>query len=167
MTSRFGEIHSFQTVATRLTAPYGPMERVTGHRANQSVLKELTRRVVCGEPIVVGDRSQGSDFAYVADIANGICSVLDAPSPSHFAYNVSTGRWLTLGDIIDAIKESRPDVQVVEAIPGDDGEISLETSRPRLDVSRLRDDIGFTAEYDLSAGLNTYLQWREENSFRD
>jgi len=167
LTSRFGEIHSFQTVATRLTAPYGPMERVTGHRANQSVLKELTRRVVCGEPIVVGDRSQGSDFAYVADIANGICSVLDAPSPSHFAYNVSTGRWLTLGDIIDAIKESRPDVQVVEAIPGDDGEISLETSRPRLDVSRLRDDIGFTAEYDLSAGLNAYLQWREENGFRD
>ena len=167
LTGRFGEIHGFQTVATRLTAPYGPMERVTGHRANQSVLKELTRRVVCGEPIVVGDRNQGNDFAYVADIANGICSVLDAPSPSHFAYNVSTGRWLTLGDIIDAIKESRPDVQVVEAIPGDDGEISLETSRPRLDVSRLRDDIGFTAEYDLSAGLNTYLQWREENGFRD
>ncbi len=167
LTSRFGELHSFQTVATRLTSPYGPMERVTGHRANQSVLKELTRRVVCGEPIAVGDRSQGSEFAYVVDVANGICSVLDAPSPSHFAYNISTGRWLTLGDIVNAIKESRPGIEVVEAVPGDNEEVALANSLPRLDVSRLRDDIGFTAEYDLSAGLNAYLQWREESGFRE
>ncbi len=36
LTRRFGEVHGFQTVATRLSSPYGPMDRVTGHRANQS-----------------------------------------------------------------------------------------------------------------------------------
>ncbi len=167
LTRRFGEMHGFQTLATRLSSPYGPMERVTGHRANQSVVKDLTGRIIRGETIAVSDRGLGRDYTYVADTAGGICSVLDAPSPSHFAYNVSTGRWLTLGDIIDALQELRPGIRVVEASPGDDNDVSLGGSRSRMDVSRLRDDIGFTAEHDLAAGLTAYLQWREEHGFRD
>ncbi len=167
LTRRFGEMHGFPTVATRLSSPYGPMERVTGHRANQSVVKDLTGRVVRGEAIVVSDRSLGRDYTYVADIAGGICSVLDAPNPSHFAYNVSNGHWVTLGDIIDALKELRPGIHVVEVSPGDDNDVSLDGSRSRMDVSRLRDDIGFTAEYDLAAGLTAYMQWRDEYGFRD
>lgn len=167
LTRRFGEVHGFQTVATRLSSPYGPMERVTGHRANQSVIKDVTGRIVRGEPIAVSDRSVGRDYTYVADIAGGICSVLDAPNPSHFAYNVSAGQWLSLGDIIDMLKELRHGIQVVEAAPGDDNDVSYGGSRIRMDVSRLRDDIGFTAEYDLAAGLNAYLQWREEYGFHE
>ena len=92
---------------------------------------------------------------------------MDAPNPSHFAYNVSAGRWLSLGDMIDALQELRPGIQVVDASPGDDNDVSYGGSRSRMDVSRLRDDIGFTAEYDLAAGLNGYLEWREEYGFRD
>ena len=167
LTRRFGEMHGFQTSATRLSSPYGPMERVTGHRANQSVLKDLTGRMMRGDPIAVSNRGLGRDYTYVADTAAGICSVLDAANPSHFAYNVSTGRWLNLGDVIDALNELRPGVQVVEASPGDENDVSLGGSRSRMDVSRLRDDIGFTAEYDLTAGLTAYLQWREEFGFKD
>ena len=167
LTRRFGEMHGFRTFATRLGSPYGPMERVTGHRANQSVVKDLTGRIVRGEEIAVSNRSLGRDYTYVADTAGAICSVLDAPNPSHFAYNVSAGLWATLGDIIDALKELRPGIQVVEASPGDDNDVSYGGSSARIDVSRLRDDIGFTAEYDLATGLTAYLQWREKHGFRD
>jgi len=167
LTRRYGELHGFHTVATRLSSPYGPMERITGHRANQSVVKDLTGRIVRGEPIAVSDRQLGRDFTYVADIAGGICNVLDAPNPSHFVYNVSSGRWVSLGDIIDTLKELRPGIEVVEASTGDGNDVSSGGSRSRMDVSRLRDDIGFTAEYDLSAGLNAYLGWREEYGFRE
>ena len=167
LTRRFGELHGFQTSATRLGSPYGPMERVTGHRANQSVVKEITGRIVRGEQIAVSNRGVGHDHTYVADIASGICSVLDAPNPSHFAYNVSAGRWVTVGDIIDALKELRPGIDVVKASPGDDNDVSYGSSMSMMDVSRLRDDIGFTAEYDLAAGLTAYLQWREEYGFLD
>ena len=92
---------------------------------------------------------------------------MGARSPSHFACNVSAGRWLSLGDMIDALQELRPGIQVVDASPGDDNDVSYGGSRSRMDVSRLRDDIGFTAEYDLAAGLNGYLEWREEYGFRD
>ena len=165
LTRRYGEMHGFHTVATRLTSPYGPMERITGHRANQSVVKELTGRIVRGEPIVVSDRKQGRDYTYVTDIAGGICSVLEAPNPSHFVYNISAGRWVSVGEIIDTLKELRPGIEVVEASAGDD--VSYGGSRSRMDVSRLRDDIGFTAEYDLLSGLNAYLEWRDECGFRE
>ena len=167
LTRRFGEMHGFPTVATRLSSPYGPMERVTGHRANQSVIKDLTGKVVRGEPIAVSDRSLGRDYTYVADIASGICSVLDSPNPSYFEYNISAGRWLSLGDIIDALQELRPRIQVVEASPGESNDGSNGGSRSRMDVAPLRDDIGFTAEHDLADGLNAYLEWREESGFQD
>lgn len=72
-----------------------------------------------------------------------------------------------LGDIVDALKELRPNIQVMETSPGDHNDVSYGGSRPRMDISRLREDIGFTTEYDLSAGLDVYLQWREENDFRE
>ncbi len=167
LTRRFGEMHGFQTLATRLSSPYGPMERVTGHRANQSVIKDITGRIVRGEDIAISDRSGGRDHTYVADIAGGISSVLDAPNPTHFAYNVSNGYWVNVGDIIDALSELRPGIRVVEASPGDENDVAPDGSRSRMDVSRLRDDIGFTAEYDLAAGLTAFLQWRDDTGFLD
>ena len=77
LTRRYGELHGFQTASVRLSSPYGPMERVTGHRANQSVMKDFTGRVVRGEPIEVGDRSSGRDYTYVTDIAGGIRAILE------------------------------------------------------------------------------------------
>ena len=167
LTRRFGEMHGFQTLATRLSSPYGPMERVTGHRANQSVIKDITGRIIRGEDIAVSDRGQGRDYTYVADIAGGICSVLDSTNPSHFAYNVSNGHWVSVGDIIDALSELRPGFHVVEASQGDENDVVPDGSRSRMDVSRLRDDIGFTAEHDLAAGLTAFLQWRDETGFQD
>ncbi len=39
LTRRYGELHGFPTASVRLGTPYGPMERITGHRANQSLLR--------------------------------------------------------------------------------------------------------------------------------
>ena len=49
-TQRFGDMHGFATVATRLSSLYGPMERITGHRANQSVVKDFTGRAFAARP---------------------------------------------------------------------------------------------------------------------
>ena len=43
--------------------------------------------------------------------------MLDAPNPSQFAYNVSIGLWISLGDIIVAQEELRPGIQVVGGHP--------------------------------------------------
>ena len=91
VTRRYGELHHFPTVSVRLGTPFGPMERVTGHRVNQSLLKDWTGSIVQGFPIKVGDQSVERTFTYVRDIAGGVCAVVDAPFLSYDLYNVSTG----------------------------------------------------------------------------
>ena len=162
LTRRYGALHDFQTASVRLGTPYGPMERVTGHRANQSLMKWLTGHVVRGELIEVGDRGQGQALTYVADIAGGICSILDAPSLSHDVYNNSATEWNTLGEILDMIQGQRPDVRVVD-VPGKEPV----NGRNLMDVTRLIQDVGFVPEYNTASGIRSYLEWREETGFSE
>ena len=167
LTRRYGELHNFPTVSVRLSSPYGPMERVTGHRAIMSALYEWTGNVVRGEPVRVGDRTLGRDYTYVPDTAAGICTVLDAGSLSHDVYNISAGQWIKLGDVVDALQEVRPSAQVIDD-PGKEFEILRPNSaRGLLDVTRVREDLGFTYNFNLTSGIKEYLEWREAFSFRD
>ena len=167
LTRRYGQLHGFQTVSVRLGGPYGPMERVTGHRVLMSEPFQWTGNVVRGEPLRVSDRAIGRDYTYVADIAAGICTILDAPSITYDVYNNSAGRWITAQDLIDTLKSLNPSLEVI-----DDASEEVISSRPRAaqgvtDVTWLREDLGFKASYDLASGIREYLRWREESGFKD
>ncbi len=75
LTRRYGELHGFETASVRLSYPYGPMERITGHRTRMSLIYKGTGNLVRGEPIVVEDRTQGRDYTFVGDVAAGIQTV--------------------------------------------------------------------------------------------
>ena len=167
LTRRYGELYGFSTVSVRLSSPYGPMERVTGHRTLMSVLYELTGAAVRGEAIQVGGRSLGRDYTYVTDSAEGIRALLDAPSLSYDLYNLSSGRWIAVDEIVKTVQGLRPSLRVVDDPSTQFGIFGSAGSRPALDVSRLRDDLGFTASFDLTSGIGDYLQWREDFSFSD
>ena len=167
LTRRFGELHGFPTVSTRLSSPYGPMERVTGHRAIMSVFYEWTRDAVRGDPIRIGDRSAGRDYTYVADTASAVCSILDAPSLSYTEYNVASGEVHTLDDIAQALKEVRPSAQLVDDPAHEVRSLRPDATRGPMDTTRLREDLGFEPVYDLVAGVGEYLDWREASGFRD
>ena len=164
---RYGELHGFPTVSTRLSSPYGPMERVTGHRAVMSALYEWTRDAVRGDSIRLGDRTASRDYTYVADTASAICSILDAPSLSYGEYNVASGRAYTLEELAHAVKEARPSVRIVDDPAYQVQSLRPETARGPMDVTRLREDVGFEPDYDLVSGIREYLEWREASGFRD
>ena len=103
----------------------------------------------------------------VADIAAGIATVLDARSLSYNVYNVSAGGWTTLEDVIKALTELRPSLQVVDDPDKEFAILPRGGSRGAIDVTRLREDLGFSAGYDLKAGLGDYLDWRESFGFLD
>ena len=162
LTRRYGELHGFQTASVRLGGPYGPMERVTGHRENQSLLKEWTANAIKGEPIKVGDRNERRSFTYVSDIAAGICAVLDAPTLRHDTYNNSSAEWTTMAEVVAALRELRPDLRTIDV-----SEKELGGRASKMDVSRIEQDVGFVAQFDLAAGLRDYLAWREATGFTD
>jgi len=163
VTRRYGELHNFPTVSVRLGSPFGPMEQVTGHRANQSLLKEWTGNIVRGLPVKVGDQSVERSFTYVLDIAGGICAVVNAPSLSYDLYNVSTGDKTSLMQIIEVLRELHPDLQVLDRVdvgpPPHGGKF--------MKSERLITDLEFCPQYDLRSALKEYLDWRRTNNFED
>ena len=164
---RYGELHGFSTASVRLGGPYGPMERHTGYRVDMSGLYQWTRDLVRNEPIRVGDRTLARDYTYVADIAGGICDVLDASALSYQEYNLSTGIAVTLEDVIGVLKRLRPSMQILDDPAAQFGGWRPNLTRGLMDVSRIREDVRFTPTYDLEAGLREYLEWREEFGFRE
>ena len=167
ITRRYGELHGISTASVRLSTPYGPMERVTGHRAVMSVIYDWTGRALRGETITAEDLDQGRDYTYVADIADGIRTVLDAPSLAHGLYNLTSGIWLTFQEILDAVIELSPATQVAAPAAPPPKSGSEGYSRGPLSGHRLFDDLGWKPKYDLKAGLADYIQWRRDSDFLD
>ena len=165
LTQRYGELHEFSTASVRLSTPYGPMERVTGHRAVMSVFHDWTGQALRGEDIQVDNMDLGRDYTYVSDIADGIRTVLDAPSLPHHLYNLTAGVWLTYRTILAHIQASIPGTKVVEA-PATQGQPEvLDIFRGPLSGHRLYQDLKWTPKYDLRAGLEDYFRWRRESGY--
>ena len=172
ITRRYGELHGFSTVSVRLSTPYGPMERVTGHRAVMSALYQWTGQVARGETLEVQadsfDPEDGRDYTYSVDTARGLQAILDAPELPHDLYNLTTGVWVTYREILEAIAELAPGSAPAPAAGADGGAARARASVPSrgpLSGHRLRQDLGWRPDFDLSAGLADYLQWRHESGF--
>lgn len=167
ITQRFGELHGFVTASLRLSTPYGPMERVTGHRDNMSIPHQWTGRLMRGEPIAVDHSSEGRDFTYVLDIASGIATVVDAPALPHDRYNITNGVWVTNQQIQQTLAELYPDIKLVEEGAAPVANASTSPARGPLSGYRLWHDFGWRPQYDLAAGLQHYVDWRRASGFLD
>ena len=167
ITRRYGELHGLSTVSVRLSTPYGPMERVTGHRAVMSVFYDWIGRAVSGTTINPQDLAGGRDYIYISDIANGIRTVLDATSLPHNLYNITTGIWVTYQQILDAVVELSPETvfEVPPLRPADS--VGEGYSRGPLSGHRLFEDLGWTPKFELKEGLADYFKWRKYSGFLD
>ena len=161
LTKRYGWLHGFETVSVRLGGPYGPMERVTGHRAVMSLIHEWTGKATRGEPIEAVAQGR-MDFTYVSDIAEGIVTALDSPELSHSVYNLNRGVHVSLDELVSAFRQAYPSVEFVEAASH---KSEAAHGRNIMDPSRIRDDLGFTAQYDLVSGLKGYFEWRHQYGY--
>ena len=164
---RYGELHGLSTASVRLSTPYGPMERVTGHRAVMSVFYEWTGQAVRGEEIRAEDLDQGRDYTYVGDIAGGLRTVLDARALPHYLYNLTAGVWLTFREVLGQLTQLSPATRVIEVEAAVDQSDTEGPSRGPLSGHRLFQDLKWKPKYDLKAGLAEYLQWRRDAQFLD
>ena len=172
ITRRYSELYGFSVASVRLSTPYGPMERVTGHRAVMSAPYLWTGQVVRGEPLNESQESfapdDGRDYTYVVDTARGLRTILDAPELAHDLYNLTTGAWITYREMLETLAELVPGSHSVPASDASDatGQATASVSaRGPLSGHRLWQDLRWEPEYDLRAGLTDYLQWRRESGF--
>jgi nucleoside-diphosphate-sugar epimerase len=131
---------------------YGPGE--DERRLVASVASALAR----GERAKTGSGEQQRDFMHVADVADAFAALVG--SDVRGAVNVASGEARTMRSVVEAIGRAagRPDLLDIGALgarPGDPESIVA-------DVSRLRDEVGWTPRIELEAGLaQTVAWWRD------
>ena len=148
---------------------YGPGDNFDPE--NAMVIPTLIHRIVSGDnPVTIwGDGSAVRDFAYSADIAEGILLALYHGTRDSFV-NLGSGRGYSISELVETLHEFL------------DFNHSFDTSKPPgfprrvMNISRARDWIGFRPSTSLRTGLEATYAWyvehqneggRRKNYFRD
>jgi UDP-glucose 4-epimerase len=116
---------------------------------------------LAGRPTVLPrGADQRADHTYIRDFVAGTLALLDCPDPRHEAYNIASGRSVTLEELAALTRELIPGARI-ELGPGP-LEYAPGIPYPRkvaLDIRRARNDFGYAPQYDLPRGLAEYIAW--------
>jgi nucleoside-diphosphate-sugar epimerase len=94
------------------------------------------------------------DYTYIKDIANAIALIYEAPELRHRQYNISTGVYHSLPELIE-ITSRYAGVSVETNIgPG-----RIMPRGPSIDSTRLKEELGFSPRYTFEEGVKEYADW--------
>lgn len=158
---RYHALLNLDVAIGRLNGPYGPMERDTGVRPLMSPIYQLATAALLGRTVRVHASNASFDWTYVMDLAKAVRLLLVAPALPNQMYNLSGGVERPLTDVIALLNGLVPNNHLEWVDAPDAAELNLGhvPHRGPLDISRLRDDVGFAPSYDLAQGIAASLPW--------
>jgi UDP-glucose 4-epimerase len=158
---RYKSLFGLSTVAGRMTAIYGPMERPTRSRGAPSVIYALVSASLTGRTVRARGREFVRDYTRVEDACSIWTHLTMASELKYDLYNVSAGVAYSLDEVLKTLQEVNPGFRYSYAAPDEEAdiEISPEGERGALNMTRARIEFGFSPAYDLKRGLETYLHW--------
>ncbi len=162
LSRRFGSLRGVSTVAARIAAVYGPMERPTAHRETMSQLYPLFAALRDRRPITVKTSEAMRDWTHADDIGDAICALIAAPRLRHDVYNVSRGVGWTWSQVIALFRDAGLEVHEVDDPAEAEASFDAALGRPPLGVDRLAADTGFRAARDLKDAISRVAagDWR-------
>jgi nucleoside-diphosphate-sugar epimerase len=137
-------------VATGLVFfPFGPYEKL------ERLVPSVTRRLLAGKVAETTLGTQVRDFIHVDDCAGALAALVDSEATGPF--NIGSGIGTRVGDVSTMIARilAREDLLRPGALPMRDDE----PAHLVADVTRMRDEVGFTPAFDLEAGLRDAIDW--------
>lgn len=142
----------------RFFSVYGVGQQASG---NSGVVPIFARAALAGQPLVVQSAGR-RDFTDARDVARGILASIDHAQRvrGHRIFNIATGLGTTFGQLAEMIVGLTGSASPIEHRPAEP-----EGSDLVADVTRARDDLGFSACVPLRDGLERYLGWLRQNSF--
>jgi UDP-glucose 4-epimerase len=159
----FRDMYGLPSVGLRYFNVYGPRMDVTG-AYTEVFIRWLDCAAEGRRPQIHGDGSATMDFVYVEDIARANLLAMKS-SRVNDVYNVAGGSETSLRDLWAAIQAAagayglEPEFhppRKVNPVP-----------RRLADVSRARDEIGFTASVPLEEGLRRLAAWHRTQKARE
>ena len=161
-----GSQMELDVVAMRISGIYGPMFWHPAPAMPMRIVMAACQSAIRGEPAEFADVPNGppfaeawSDLCYVKDIATGIQLLQTADELQHNVYNLSSGRATTLGEVAEAIKQVIPSAKTTLQ----SGRPPVWKPSPYMDLTRIREDVGYEPEYDIKSGVTDYIDWLREH----
>jgi len=158
---RMRELWDLDVVSARLGNVIGPWERDTGVRDRFEVHSRLVSHAVAGTEATLPQREIPRDLVYSRDVADGLITLLDAPSPRHAVYNLSSGQvwgdtmvgWCTM------LQTVYPGFRYRRAADGETPNIAYsDGERSPMDMGRMAGEFGFQAR-EQGAVWADFLEW--------
>jgi nucleoside-diphosphate-sugar epimerase len=161
---RYKNLFGLSTVAGRMTAIYGPMERVTASRGQPSTIYEVVSALLARRAVKARGREFVRDYTHVEDASSIWRHLTLASDLGHDVYNVSAGVAYSLGEVLETLHELDPTFSYSYAAPDQDADVEItpEGERGALDITRVSTEFGFSPRYDLKRGMESYLEWARE-----
>jgi nucleoside-diphosphate-sugar epimerase len=163
ITERYGDLFGMSTTSVRLSSVYGTMDRVTASRNFRHVPNRLAHLALDGvQQVRVNAPHAIGDYIHAEDAANGICSLLRAPTLRYSAYNIAMGVTASIAEMASVIAERVPGFHVEVAHP-EDADILQDPSLSggmwgAYDISRIHAETGWTPR-PLRDALHAYMDW--------
>lgn len=121
----YAQLHGLQTVCLRYFNVYGP--RQNPHGSYAAVVPKFLHQLANNLPITIfGDGSQTRDFIAVQDVAkaNLTLALLSKEQMQGSAFNIGTGKSVTLLELIEQLKAQHPQsTSQVQFLPARTGDI--------------------------------------------
>lgn len=151
---QYSALTGISVVTPRVFYSYGPREDV--RRLIPSIALKLLRNEAA--PVTRGE--QVRDYLHVSDVASAIWRV--ATSDRAGAVNIASGEAVTIADLATRLGRllGRPELVRLGAIPYRPGD----PMRVVADATMLRQDLGWTPQFDLDRGLAETVRWWQERA---
>jgi nucleoside-diphosphate-sugar epimerase len=147
----YGARWGVRTVVLRLSNPYGPHQSAQHNRYN--VANWMLDEIAGGGAVrIFGRGEQLRDYVYVDDAVGAMLASAAAARAHGRVYNVGSGEGVALVDFVrDAIGVAGRGAMLFEPWP--DEYLKVETGDYVGDISRIRDELGWTPRVGLREGI--------------
>jgi UDP-glucose 4-epimerase len=163
---RYASLHDKPIASVRLGPIYGPMERTTASRPRLSAPGQLLGALRAGRSISVAGREVVRDWTYAGDVGEALWALLKAPIWRHGVYNLSYGKSVRLGELVDAFVEQGLDASWCEDVKEADVKMQPEQTRTSMSVARLLADSGYAPTSSPSDGVARSVALEELHATR-
>jgi len=137
-----------------LLFPYGPFESA------ERLIPSVTLSLLAGEEARTTPGKQVRDFIHVDDCGRALAALVDSGVEGDV--EIGTGDGTPVAEVAQTIARllGREELLRVGAIPSDD------ESRVVADTTRLREEVGFTPQWELDDGLRETVEWWRQRTRR-
>jgi UDP-glucose 4-epimerase len=155
---QYNKLFGLDFVALRFGLTYGPGRILKNPNSPMIVPCKIVENAMLGRPTIIprgGD--QKDDMIYNEDTAHGVVLACFAKSLDHHQFNIGTGVGSSLFDVARAARMLYPDAKI-EIGPGIDPFGIGFNVYSVYDISRAKNEIGFTPRYDVEKGIRDYVE---------